>query len=386
MKKIKKISVFTSIRSEYGLLKSLLVQIKNDKDFELNLIVGGAHFLDEYGNTVQEIENDGFDITFRAPFLFNDGQKDVNTRSIAALSCQINEYFRANETDLLVVLGDRFELLPVVTAALVLNIPIAHISGGEITEGAIDNQVRHAISKMANLHFVATEQFKNNLISMGEEPWRINICGELGLDEIVKLNLIQKEELFADLKLNPDLPVICATFHTETIDNKITPDFVDQLFNEILAKTEFQILVTAANFDFGGNDINRVLNRLNDVSDRISYCKSLGKLRYFSLLNVANLVLGNSSSGLVEAKSFDIPVLNVGKRQQGRLANINVINTSTNIDEIMGALKYASSKEFKEEFSDTPNVYGKGNSALSITEFIKKWDKDDLLLKRTVFN
>ncbi|MCE9538065.1 MAG: UDP-N-acetylglucosamine 2-epimerase, partial [Bacteroidetes bacterium] len=207
MTKIRNIAIFTSIRSEYGLLKSLIKVVDEDEYLNLSLLVGGSHLLEEYGKTITEIEKDGFPITYKLPFLFSDGEPDVSTRSMAALASQISTFLHNSRPDLLVILGDRFELLPVVNASLILNIPIAHISGGEITEGAVDNQIRHAISKMSHLHFVATDQFKNNLIKMGEEAWRICVCGELGLDEILNMDYIGKVDLFENLGLEPSLPV-----------------------------------------------------------------------------------------------------------------------------------------------------------------------------------
>lgn len=386
LKRIKKIAVFTSIRSEYGTLKSLLKLIENDPELELSLLVGGAHFLEEFGNTVNEIIEDGFKITYKLPFLSNDHKRDVNTRAAATLASQASDYFAQADVDLLILIGDRFELLPIATAALILNIPIGHISGGEVTEGAIDNQVRHAISKMAQVHFVATEYFKQNLMQMGEEDWRINVCGELGLDEIAKRDLVKKEDLFKDLGLDLNLPLICATFHSETIENNITPQFVKKTLEEIIEKTNYQILITAANFDEGGREINEMLNEIGETLNRVKYCRSLGKLRYFSLLKASSLVLGNSSSGLVEVQSFNIPVINVGKRQQGRLANLNVLNVEVSTSKILEGITLVESDEFRASYFNLPNIYGKGNSASSIVDFIKNLNSDKLLLKRTVFN
>lgn len=382
LNKVKNIAIFTSIRSEYGLLKSLLKSIKSDPELNLKLLIGGAHLLKEYGTTIKEITEDGFEADHLFPFLFTDSASDALTRSVGVLASQIGYYLSSHRPDLLLILGDRFELLPVVNAALILNVPIAHISGGEITEGAIDNQIRHAISKMASLHFVATEEFKNNLLKMAEEEWRICVCGELGLDELLTMDYFSKDNLYLDLGLDPKRPVICATLHAETIDNQITAEFVKDLFSSIADQSDFQILTTAANFDKGGNQINAELEKLSITNSNIKFVKSLGKKRYFSLLKYCDLVLGNSSSGLVEVQSFNKPAINIGKRQAGRLSNPNVLNVDVNTEKIIASLTQAFSADFKASYYKKPNVYGKGDSVNTIIRFIKQNIDKDLLTKR----
>lgn len=376
------VAVFTSIRSEYGSLKPLLKSIKDDDEFSLKLLVGGAHLLKDFGSTINEIIDDGFEADQLFPFLFTDMGSDALTRSVAVLANQISSYLADRRPDLLLIIGDRFELLPVVNAALILNIPIAHISGGEITEGAIDNQVRHAISKMSSLHFVATEEFKNNLLKMAEEEWRICVCGELGLDQVLSMGYFSKKDLYNELGLDVERPVICATLHTETIDNQITPEFVGNLYTAIIKESDFQILATAANFDEGGSQINDMLEKLSSLNPKISFIKSLGKKRYFSLLQHCDLVLGNSSSGLVEVQSFNKPVINIGKRQAGRLSNPNVLHIDVDTGKIIKGITEVLSSDFKAAYNGKPNVYGKGDVADTIMEFIKQNIGKDLLIKR----
>lgn len=385
MTKIKNIAFFTSIRSEYGLLSPLIRAIDSSSEYDLKLLVGGAHLLAEYGTTINQIISDGFPITQKFDFLEVDSSKDFSTRSLGNLQTQIGEYFYLNPPDLLFILGDRYELIPVATAALLNNIPIAHISGGETTEGAIDNQIRHALTKMAHLHFPATETYKNNILKMGEEKWRVCVSGEPGLDEVLKMQYISKEELYIDLGLDLNKKTICCTFHPQTIDNKIDAGFVENVLIKIISDFDFQILVTASNFDNGGKEINNRLEKLSKEYDRIIFVKSLGQKRYYSFLKYIDLMIGNSSSGLVEAQSFNLPVVNVGDRQKGRLSNINVINCSIEIDDVISAINLSLTDEFKKSFTGAQNIYGDGKSCDRIVNFLKEINESNLFIKKDAF-
>ena len=290
-----------------------------------------------------------------------------------------------NKPDLLMILGDRFELLPVVLAATLNKVPIAHISGGETTEGAIDNQIRHALTKLSHIHFPATETYGRNIISMGEEPWRVCVSGEPGLDLIQRVQLVEKNELFVDLGLNIKDPVVQVTFHPETISNKISPKLVESACKIFLNKG-FQVLATAANFDEGGSGINRVYELLAKENKSLVYHKSLGQKRYYSMLKHAALMIGNSSSGLVEAQSFNLPVINIGDRQKGRLANPNVVNAAADEIEIEKAFLFAISEQFQSGFYGKENIYGDGNACNRIISFLEKIEWQRLLSKKDCFN
>ena len=385
LNKIKTIAVFTSIRSEYGLLKPLLDKIKKDMDFKLWLLVGGAHLRMEYGMTKNQIIEDGFSIKQEFDFLQDETSKDYISRSMGTLQIQLGEWLVNHKPDVLIVLGDRFELIPVVSVFLMNNIPIAHISGGDVTEGAIDNQIRNAITKMAHLHFPATEIYRQNIIKMGEEEWRICVSGEPGLDDVLNTKFYSKTDLYNELDLDTEKPVICVTFHPETINNKINPEFIEDLFLKIVDKFGFQILVTASNFDNGGRQINEKLEQMALQNDSIKYVKSLGQRRDYSLLKYAELMLGNSSSGLVEAQSFNLPVLNVGDRQAGRLSNDNVFHVGIESDEIIKAITHVMSEPFKKAFFDKPNIYGDGNACQKIISSLQQVDLQNLLIKKSTF-
>ena len=382
---IKKIAVFTSIRSEYGLLSPLLFKLKEHKFFELELLVGGAHLVKEYGKTISFIEDDNFDIAIKFPFLFADEEKDMLTRSLSALQLQVGKYFAEYHFDLLIVLGDRFELLPVVLSATLYKIPIAHISGGDTTEGAIDNQIRHALTKLSHIHFPATEIYGKNILSMGEEPWRVCISGEPGLDLVKKVQFVDKALLYKELGLDPTFPVILITFHPETISNKITPSLIQSVCG-LLLKKGYQLLATASNFDEGGAAINNVYESLAVENQSFVYHKSLGQIRFYSMLSYADLMIGNSSSGLVEAQSFNLPVLNVGDRQKGRSANLNVIHVPAVDTEIERGIKGAISNTFKNKFINKENIYGDGYACDRIIAYLEKIEWKKLLIKKDCFN
>lgn len=387
MNKIKNIAVFTSIRSEYGVMVPILKKIEQNVNLNLFLLVGGAHLLMEHGFTIDEIEKDGFKISHKFPFLFSDKELTVNTRSMALLQLQMGDYLAHNRPDLLMIIGDRFELLPVVNTALILNIPIAHLSGGDITEGAIDNQIRHAISKMSHIHFTGTENSRNNLIKMGEEDWRIINTGEPGIDSILSNEPISKSELYQELGLDENLKLIITTFHPDTISNLINSEFLTNLFKRLNKNfPDYQYLITSSNFDTGGAEINETFMKLADMNKNILFVKSLGQKRYYSILRYADFMLGNSSSGIIEAQSFYLPVINVGNRQQGRERNLNVIDVESNIDSIGDAILKIKNPEFIRRVKNAINIYGTGKCAEKIINVIMNVDKTELLFKKSTFN
>jgi UDP-hydrolysing UDP-N-acetyl-D-glucosamine 2-epimerase len=387
MNRKKKIAVFTSTRAEYGSLNFLLKELYKDNTFELELLVGGSHLLEEFGNTIDEILNDGYVIHRKFHFLCSDSEEDNIARSMANLTNQIGKYYIESAPDLILLLGDRFELLPVAIVSLVMNIPIAHVSGGEITEGAIDNQVRNALSKIACLHFVATEDAKFNLIALGENSERICVAGELGLDELGEMELLSQDLIFNELGLEFDKKVILATFHPETINGGITPEFLRELYTRILEKyPEIQILTTASNFDKGGEEINNLLKKLSLELNRFYYVENLGKKRYYSILKFTRIVLGNSSSGIYEIQSFNIPTIDVGERQKGRLSNPNTLHLMVDIDAILDAMDYCQTSEFSSTFLGKPNVYGGGNTTKKIISFLKNTEWTKLLTEKKDVN
>lgn len=384
----KTIGIFTSIRSEYGPLKPLIRALAADNHFHVQLLVGGAHLLDSFGRTITEIEQDGLRIHSLFPFIREkNGVVEPIWNSLGRLQTMIGQYLEQDRPDLLLVLGDRFELLPVATAALLSNTPLAHISGGETTEGAIDNQVRHALTKLAHLHFPACAAYGHNILQMGEEPWRICISGEPSLDDVSTMSYIPAADLFESIGIPEQSKVIIMTFHPETIANDISPEFIESVIRGILTVGEFVVVATAANFDEGGVEINHRLEEMSVLfAARLRFIKSLGKLKYYSLMRHAKLIIGNSSSGLIEAQSFGLPVLNVGKRQAGRLANPNVLHCSADTESVLSSMAAALHGDFRANFDAMPNIYGDGRAVERIVSCLRNIDFGRLFLKRDVFS
>ncbi len=381
----KKIIVFTGARSEYGLLKPLIQLLLKQDQFETELAVAGGHLSKSQGYTVNEIDADHFPIAIKIDHMVETEDDSAVSISNGQLQVQFAQFLSNYKPDLVVVLGDRSELIPVVSSCLFQSIPVAHISGGEVTEGATDNQVRHAVSKMSHIHFPATETYRANLLKMGEEAWRICVSGEPGLDEILSTELPSKAEFCENFGLPLIEPLVIATFHSETIGQTINKAFLTELIHELCSQTNAHFLFTAANTDVGGAEINETLQEISEQNERVTFVHSLGRLNYYAAQRHSALMLGNSSSGLVEAHSFGIPVINVGSRQDGRLRNANVIDVSVNILEILEAYSKAIEPGFKANIHKIPNIYGDGHASQRIVDFIAKIDWNKLLLKRSTF-
>lgn len=381
----RKIIVFTGARSEYGLLKPLVQRLLQEEQFDTKLVVAGGHLCKSQGYTITEIEADGFPVAAAIDHMTETEDASGISISNGQLQVEFARFLSSYQPDLVIVLGDRSELIPVVSSCLFQSVPVAHISGGEVTEGATDNQVRHAVTKMSHIHFPATEIYRQNILKMGEEDWRICTSGEPGLDDILSLTLPTKTEFCQRFNLPENQPIFISTFHSETIGQQIDRVFLTELVNELCGQTDAHLLFTAANTDVGGMEINATLEAISTTNNRVTFVPSLGKLNYYAAQRYCSLMLGNSSSGLVEAHSFGIPVVNVGSRQDGRLRNTNVIDVPVAVEAILQAVKQAQSTEFCEKFRNTPNIYGDGHACERIVEYLKQTNWDNLLLKRSVF-
>jgi GDP/UDP-N,N'-diacetylbacillosamine 2-epimerase (hydrolysing) len=381
----KKIIVFTGARSEYGISKPLIHLLIKQREFDTQLVAAGGHLSKSQGYTITEIESDGFPIAIKIDHMVETGDASDVSVSNGKLQIEFAQFLKDYEPDLVIVLGDRSELIPVVSSCLFQSVPVAHISGGEVTEGATDNQVRHAVTKMSHVHFTATEIYRDNILRMGEEPWRICVSGEPGLDDILSTALPSKEAFYNKYGLPAEVPFVIATFHSETIGQTINKTFLKELITALCAHTNVNFLFTAANTDVGGAEINQTLEEICRTNDRITFVHSLGRVNYYAAQKYASLMIGNSSSGLVEAHSFGIPVINVGARQDGRLRNVNVIDVPVKVPEILDAFKKASSSEFRASIQKVPNIYGDGKACERIIDFLKSMPWESLLLKRSTF-
>ncbi|MBE0675466.1 MAG: UDP-N-acetylglucosamine 2-epimerase (hydrolyzing) [Bacteroidales bacterium] len=382
MSKLKKIAVFSSIRSEFEALTPLLRSITLNPDLELMLIAGGAHFSEEMGRTIDLVLESGYKPSALFDYMHQDGMTVSPAMQIAGLARYSAVFFESHSPDILLLAGDRFELLGIAPAALVNGIPIGHISGGDVTEGSFDNQVRNAMTKLSSLHFTGTAQATASLVKMGEESWRICTCGELMLDKLRETTIAGRDDFFAQTGLHPTKPFILVTFHPETINNEISGEFILNLFEAILNQGRFQICATASNPDPGGTEINEAFHSLAARYDNLKFIPTLGSRLYYSAINYATVIVGNSSGPLIEAQSFNKPVVNVGKRQRGRLTNPNVLDVEPDSGKILKAMELALTPEFRESFSGKPNIFGDGSASEKIVSFLTSVGREELLLKK----
>lgn len=376
----RKVCIITATRAEYGPLRWLIEDVKNDPQLELQLVVTGAHLSTEHGYTYNEILKDGFvaDELVEMPL----GQTDKKSLVWAMGHCQIgmaNALDRLNP-DILVVLGDRYELLPICSAAVVMNIPIAHISGGDVTEGAIDEQVRHAISKMAFLHFPGTEDSAQRIIQMGESPERVFAVGEPGLDALYRAEASTRSEVAKTLGLDESSKWVLLTYHPETMGS-IEDDLqrVRNTINLFLAKDEVQLVASGANADSGGSRINDYLQEMSrENPERISFRMNLGSRLYIQFLRHVSCVAGNSSSGIIEAPALQVPVLNIGDRQKGRFICRNIVNCKGGADDLNVAYQRICSDAFTSALDATEAYYGDGETSGRILKVLRQFPLESL--------
>lgn len=368
---MKKVCVVTATRAEYGLLRNIIELIHLDNDLELCLIVTGTHLSDDFGRTVSEIEADEYPITEKIDVLLNSDSRQAVSKTMGLAFISFADMFAREKPDMLIVLGDRYELLSICGCAMNARIPIAHISGGETTEGAIDECIRHCITKMSYLHFPGCEDYRKRIIQLGESPDRVFNFGDVGVENINKCQLMSREVLEADLNFNLNNVYMSVTFHPVTLDEDSAEEQMKQLLTAITAFPNINFVFTKANADAGGKTINRILDEFIPNNPNCIAFESLGLIRYLSLLKYSGGVVGNSSSGIVEAPSFNIPTINIGDRQSGRLQASSIINCEPKSEEIIKAINLAISPEFKKIARNTINPYGEGDTAYNIVDTIK---------------
>lgn len=378
---MKKIAVVTGTRAEYGVLKNILRKINESDKLKLNLIVTGSHLSEDFGYTIDEILKDGFQIEDKISILMKDSTKDNIVKEMGLLMIQISQTFKRIKPDILLVVGDRYEIFAATTAAMVMNIPIAHISGGEITEAAIDDKIRHAITKMANIHFPGTETYAHNIRNMGEEAWRVINVGDPGIENIKLTKFLSQAELSKRLGVFVDENTMLITYHPVTLEREKLPEQIDNLL-EALNSVNKKMIITFPNSDSGGDYIIRRLEEFKKVNKNVYLFKSLGSLNYLSVMKYCGVVVGNSSSALIEAPYLKVPVVNIGNRQKGRLMADNIICCSNECEEIIGAINKAFSIKFKEKVKNIESLYGEGNTSEEIVKVLENIVIDDKLIKK----
>jgi len=374
--------VVTVGRSDYSILLPVLRQIEADPELHLHLIVAGMHLSPEFGLTVRVIEQDGFEINERIDMLLSSDTPEGIAKSMGLGTIGFSQAYARFQPDVLLVMGDRFETHSAVAAALAFNIPIAHIHGGESTEGLIDESLRHSITKMSHLHFVANETYARRVIQMGEEPWRVVISGAPALDNIRDDRLLAREDLQAQTGLDLRNPFLLVTYHPVTLEFEETDTQVEELL-AALEEADLRIIITYPNADTRSRSIIEKILKFVGHCDRAQVAVNLGTVEYLSVMQHADVMVGNSSSGIIEAASFKLPVVNVGTRQRGRLHGPNVIDVGYSRKEILEAIKKASSGEFRARLANLVNPYGDGNSATRIVKKLKSIETGrQLLMKR----
>lgn len=378
------IAVLTGTRADYHLLYPLLKKIDQDSELNLLLIVTGAHLSPLYGNTYQYIDKDGFENYYKIPILNDNENIDY---SIAKVIMGTSDFFSNHSIDLLVVLGDRYEALGTVIAAGHHHIPIAHIHGGETTEGAIDESIRHSITKFSHLHFTSCEEYRERVIQLGEDPNSVFNVGALGVENILTEQLLSREELVRDITFAKESYAL-VTFHPVTLEKDTAKNQVIEMLEAFLLFDNLKFIITKSNADAGGKTINEIIDQYCSKYPNQFYSEfSLGMIRYLSAMKYAALVIGNSSSGIIESPSFEVPTINIGDRQKGRKQAINIINCEPIKKEIYKAMKLGLSQDFRKNLIGMTSPYGNGKTSQQILDIIKFSLKNKKInLKKKFYN
>jgi len=382
---MRKICVITGTRAEYGLLYWVMKAIEQDKEIQLQLIVTGMHLSTEFGLTYKQIEKDGFLIDKKIEILLSSDSPTGISKSMGLAMISFSEAFEELQPDLILVLGDRFEIFSAVSSAMIGRIPTAHCHGGEATEGLVDESIRHSITKMSHIHFCSTEDYKRRIIQLGESPKSVYNVGALGIENINKLKLLSREDFEDSISFKLDKKYnFLVTFHPVTLEKSTAGEQIDQLLEAIDNIDDCNIIFTKSNSDTDGRIINKRIDEYVKNNSDTSVCfTSLGQLRYLSALQYVDCVIGNSSSGLIEVPSFKTATINIGDRQRGRIFGDSVIYCDSNTEDIKKAIKKSISIDFKENIlSVAKNPYGKGNSSDVIVEVLKKIELKGILKKQ----
>lgn len=379
---MRQIGVVTVARSDYGIYLPVLRRIENDPDLGLCLIAGGMHLSPEFGLTIQQIERDGFEVRERVEMLLSSDSPEGVAKSVGLGVIGFAQAYARLQPDILLVLGDRFEMFAAAAAALPFRIPIAHLHGGESTEGAIDEALRHSISKMSHVHFVSTETYRQRLIQMGEEPWRVMMTGAPGLDNFSSFRCLSAAELEREHGLDLSSPFLLVTYHSVTLEYEQTPYHLAELL-AALDDVGMSVVFTFPNADTSGRQVIDAIQRFCETHPQARTVVNLGSEAYVSMMRQAAAMVGNSSSGVIEAASFELPVVNIGSRQRGRLHGANVIDVGNDRSDVCAAIRRAVSPAFRASLAGMTNPYGDGRASERIVSRLREVSIDDeLLMKR----
>ena len=378
---MRKICIVTGTRAEWGLLAPLAHKIHNDSNLELQIIATGMHLSTEFGLTYRDIT---LPINKKCEILLSSDTPIGLCKAMGLAQISICEAYNELKPDIIVVLGDRYEIFACVASAMICRIPVAHLHGGEATEGLIDEAIRHSITKMSHLHFVATEAYKKRVIQLGENPSRVFNVGGFGIDNIVSLDFLDKPSLESSLNFTLRDKNFLITFHPVTLENATAQEQFKALLDALKSlSTRYDIgyIFTKANADTDGRIINDMIDEFVSTHSNAIAFTSMGQLRYLSTMRFVNAVVGNSSSGLGEAPSFKVATINIGDRQKGRIKADSVIDCKPSYEEILQSCKYAMSKEFQTILQNVKNPYGEGGASQKALEILKSYPLEGILKK-----
>jgi len=382
---MRKICVITGTRAEFGLLRPLIELIDKDKNLQLQLIATGMHLSPEFGYTLDEIIAAGFVVDKKVECLLSSDTSVGVSKTIALAISGFADALESLQPDLVVVLGDRTEILGAVIAAGMANIPIAHLHGGETTEGAYDEAIRHSITKFSHLHFTSTEAYRKRVIQLGEHPDTVFNVGAIGLDAIKKLKLLNREEFENSIGFKLKKRNILITYHPVTLEKEAPIETFENILTALNELTDTTLIFTHANSDKNGRIINKMITQyVNTHKDKAVEFKSLGQLRYLSALQFVDFVIGNSSSGMTEVPAFYIPTINIGDRQKGRINCESVINSNYSLEDIKKSITFALDKTFREKIQQQELLYGNGTVAEKILQIIK--EHNHISIKKSFHN
>ncbi|MDU1889052.1 MAG: UDP-N-acetylglucosamine 2-epimerase [Dysgonomonas sp.] len=379
---MRKICVVTGTRAEFGILSHLMHLIDNNSSMLLQIIATNMHLSPEFGLTYKEIEKEGFNIDKKVQMLLSSDAVNATVKSIGLALIGMADAIEELRPDLILLLGDRYEMLSAATAALLYKIPVAHLHGGEITEGAYDDAIRHAITKMSHLHFTSTEEYSKRVIQMGESPERVFNVGALGVENVLNTSLMTKEELEKSINFCIGDKSLLVTYHPVTLENSTAEAQFQNLLHILDELSDYKIIFTYPNSDTDGRIIVDLIKKfVQDNSNRAISFSSLGKIRYLSTLQYVKAVIGNSSSGLIEIPSMGIPTLNIGNRQKGRICAPSVVNCDTTLDGIREGIKEVLSKEMKNIAQKKINPYQGKDTSSNILKILEEYPLENITLK-----
>ena len=369
--KYKNICCVTGSRAEYGIFKPLLEKLKHSNDFQLEVVVTGSHFSKAHGFSVEEIKN-SFHITKEINFFNENDSKQSKIFEMSKIQSKFADYLLDSKIDLVIIIGDRYEILPIAISSYMNNVPIAHVHGGEETKGSLDNGIRHAITHLSELHFTSTQEYSRRIIRMGIDQNKVVNVGALGIERALGHKFKSKEDIEKDLNLKFGPKNVVCTIHPPTLEKLDVKKLINDLVKIFDSYKDFNVIFTGANADHGGIKINSYLEAIARNSEKYYFYKSLGESSFFDILNIADFMIGNSSSAILEAPIFKLPAINIGSRQDGRVMPTNILNVEPDFNSIADAIKKALTFKQSNDFKNFVNPYGKGVASEKIINFLKK--------------